>query len=66
MLARCLDGFQDLWPRLTAHRDAPVSEPADIAVFLLAQDARKHVKVALSGEGSDEPFAGYPKYRFAA
>jgi asparagine synthase (glutamine-hydrolysing) len=58
-------GFQDLWPRLTAHRDAPVSEPADIAVFLLAQDARKHVKVALSGEGSDELFAGYPKYRFA-
>jgi asparagine synthase (glutamine-hydrolysing) len=57
--------FQDLWPRLTWNRDAPISEPADIAVFRLAEDARQHVKVALSGEGSDELFGGYPKYRFA-
>ena len=42
-----------------------MSEPADIAVFRLAELARKHVKVVLSGEGSDELFAGYPKYRVA-
>ena len=59
------DDFERLWPRLTWHRDAPVSEPADIAVFRLAELARQHVKVVLSGEGSDELFAGYPKYRFA-
>jgi len=57
--------FQDLWPRLSRHRDAPISEPADIVVFQLAEAARQHVKVVLSGEGSDEIFGGYPKYRFA-
>lgn len=57
--------FESLWRLLTWHRDAPVSEPADVAVFKLASLARQHVKVVLSGEGSDELFAGYPKYRFA-
>ena len=57
--------FQELWPRLSWHRDAPISEPADIAVFTLAKAARQYVKVVLSGEGSDELFGGYPKYRFA-
>jgi asparagine synthase (glutamine-hydrolysing) len=59
------DDFEDLWPKLTWYRDAPMSEPADIAVFRLAQEAREHVKVVLSGEGGDELFGGYPKYRFA-
>jgi asparagine synthase (glutamine-hydrolysing) len=59
------DDFERLWPMLTWHRDAPVSEPADVAVFRLAELAREQVKVVLSGEGSDELFAGYPKYRFA-
>lgn len=57
--------FEELWPTLTWHRDAPMSEPADIAVFRLAQEARHQVKVVLSGEGGDELFAGYPKYRAA-
>jgi len=59
------DDFERLWPRLTWHRDAPISEPSDVAVFRLAELARQHVNVVLSGEGSDELFAGYPKYRFA-
>ena len=59
------DDFERLWPLLTWHRDAPISEPADVAVYRLAQTARQEVKVVLSGEGSDELFAGYPKYRFA-
>ncbi len=50
------------WTRLTWHRDAPLSEPADVAVHQLAQCARREVKVVLSGEGSDELFAGYPKH----
>lgn len=57
--------FLELWPRLSWHRDAPISEPSDIAVFRLAQAATDYVKVVLSGEGSDELFGGYPKYRFA-
>lgn len=59
------DDFATNWDRLSLHRDAPLSEPADVAVFRLAQSAREQVKVVLSGEGSDELFAGYPKYRFA-
>jgi asparagine synthase (glutamine-hydrolysing) len=59
------DDFEDLWPKLTWHRDAPMSQPADIAVFRLAQQARQHVTVVLSGEGGDELFGGYQKYRFA-
>lgn len=57
--------FESLWPKLTHHRDAPVSQPADIAVFRLAEAAREVVTVILSGEGGDELFAGYPKHRAA-
>lgn len=59
------DDFRGLWRRLTWHRDAPISEPADIAVFRLAELARRSVTVVLSGEGSDELFGGYPKHRYA-
>jgi len=54
--------FQELWERLSWHRDGPISEPADVAIFRIADYARQSVKVLLSGEGSDEIFAGYPKY----
>ncbi len=57
--------FEALWPKLTWHRDAPISEPADVAIYRLAELARPVVKVLLSGEGADELFAGYPKYRMA-
>ncbi|MBL8733090.1 MAG: asparagine synthase (glutamine-hydrolyzing) [Planctomycetes bacterium] len=56
--------FQELWATLCWHRDGPISEPADVAIFRIAQYARRSVKVLLSGEGSDEIFAGYPKYAF--
>jgi asparagine synthase (glutamine-hydrolysing) len=51
---------------LTFFRDAPISEPSDIPIHLLARLAHEHVKVALSGEGADELFGGYPKYRLAS
>jgi asparagine synthase (glutamine-hydrolysing) len=54
------------WGRLTSLRGAPLSEPADFAVHRIASQARADgVKVLLSGEGADEVFGGYPKYRFA-
>jgi asparagine synthase (glutamine-hydrolysing) len=59
------DDFAALWEPLTWHRDAPISEASDIAVYRLAELARTRVKVVLSGEGSDELFGGYPKHRYA-
>jgi asparagine synthase (glutamine-hydrolysing) len=59
------EDFRENWTKLSWHRDGPLSEPADVAVFKLAQLARRDVKVVLSGEGSDELFGGYPKHRFA-
>lgn len=41
------------------HMDEPVADPAAIPLFYVAALASKHVKVVLSGEGSDELFAGY-------
>lgn len=59
------DDFLDNWGKLSWHRDAPLSDPADVAIYRLAQLAREQVKVVLSGEGSDELFAGYPKHLYA-
>jgi asparagine synthase (glutamine-hydrolysing) len=56
--------FEQLWQRLIWHRDSPLSEPAEVAVFRIAERARSKVKVLLSGDGSDELFGGYPKYGF--
>ncbi len=49
-------------PAVLWHRETPVSEPSDIPLFMLSREARRHVTVVLSGEGSDELFGGYPKY----
>jgi len=57
--------FLSNWAKLSWHRDGPLSEPADVAIFRLAELARNNVKVVLSGEGSDEIFGGYPKHVFA-
>jgi asparagine synthase (glutamine-hydrolysing) len=40
----------------------PLGDPAVLPTFLLAEEARKDVKVILSGEGADELFGGYPTY----
>lgn len=50
---------------MSHHRDAPVSEPADLAMAYLSAAARESVKVVLVGEGADEVFCGYPKYALA-
>jgi asparagine synthase (glutamine-hydrolysing) len=65
-------GFDDIvgnLPKLVAYRDAPVSEPSDIPIYMLAKEASRTVKMVLTGEGSDEILGGYPKHvfeRFAA
>jgi len=47
---------------LTGHMDEPLGDPAVLPTFLLAEEARRHVKVILGGEGADELFGGYPTY----
>jgi asparagine synthase (glutamine-hydrolysing) len=54
--------FIEHLPALVAARDAPVSEPSDIAIFMLSREARRTVKMVLTGEGSDEVLGGYPKH----
>ncbi len=47
---------------LVNHLDEPMADPAVIPTYLLSRFAREHIKVALSGEGGDELFGGYPTY----
>lgn len=50
-------------PKIVWHFDEPVADPSAVALYFLAKEARKHVKVVLSGEGADELFGGYNIYR---
>jgi asparagine synthase (glutamine-hydrolysing) len=49
-------------PKAVWHFDEPVADPSAIGLYFLAREARKKVKVVLSGEGSDELFGGYNIY----
>lgn len=42
--------------------DEPLSHPNSVPLYVLSELARGHVKVVLTGEGSDELFCGYPRY----
>jgi asparagine synthase (glutamine-hydrolysing) len=46
------------------HLDEPIADQAAFPTFLIAKVASEHVKVVLTGEGSDELFGGYPRYRW--
>jgi len=56
------DFFADL-PRLLWHEDEPIAHPSSIALNRVSRLAAEHVKVVLTGEGSDETLAGYNRYR---
>jgi asparagine synthase (glutamine-hydrolysing) len=57
--------FRELLPRVAAVLDEPVGDQALLPLFWLCAEARRHVTVALAGEGADEVFAGYGYYREA-
>jgi asparagine synthase (glutamine-hydrolysing) len=48
------------------HHGEPFADSSAVATYCLAQATRRHVTVALSGDGSDETFAGYTRYATAA
>lgn len=54
--------FCELLPTSTYHLDEPISYPNTVPMMILAREARKYVKVLLSGEGADEIFGGYLRY----
>jgi len=55
------DGLLQLIGRL----DEPFCDPAFVPTYSLSEMTKRHVKVALSGDGGDEVFGGYPKYLYS-
>ena len=54
--------FFGVLPRLIWHEDEPIAHPSSVPLYFVSALAREHVKVVLTGEGSDELLAGYGKY----
>ncbi|MGQ0766681.1 MAG: asparagine synthase (glutamine-hydrolyzing) [Gemmatimonadota bacterium] len=50
-------------PSLVWHEDEPIAHPSSVALNFVSDLASRHVKVVLTGEGSDETLAGYNRYR---
>ncbi|MDQ2838730.1 MAG: asparagine synthase (glutamine-hydrolyzing) [Actinomycetota bacterium] len=55
--------MMDVLPLVVWYLDDPVADPSLVPLYFIAREARKHVKVVLSGEGADELFGGYTIYR---
>jgi asparagine synthase (glutamine-hydrolysing) len=56
------DDFFAALPRLVWHEDEPIAHPSSVPLYFVSALAREHVKVVLTGEGSDELLAGYGRY----
>jgi asparagine synthase (glutamine-hydrolysing) len=49
-------------PKIIYYMDEPIADLASLPLFILFNEARKSVKVIITGEGGDELFGGYPRY----
>lgn len=58
--------FADHLPKVLWHHDEPLTHPNTLPIYLLSKLAKQHVTVVLTGEGADEFFGGYPRYRLGA
>lgn len=56
--------FFNALPKLIWQEDEPICWTSSVALYFVAQLAREHVTVVLTGEGSDETLAGYTRYPF--
>lgn len=52
----------DILPILVEHYGEPFADPSAIPTYYVSRETRKHVTVALNGDGGDESFAGYERY----
>ena len=59
-----LEDFFNILPRLIWQEDEPITWPSSVSLHFLSQLAAERVKVVLTGEGSDELFGGYERYRW--
>jgi asparagine synthase (glutamine-hydrolysing) len=55
--------FFSALPKLVWHEDEPIAHPSSVPLFFVSKLAAEHVKVVLTGEGSDEMLGGYGRYR---
>ena len=59
-----MDDFFAALPRLIWHEDEPIAWPSSVSLYFVSKLAADQVKVVLTGEGSDELFGGYERYRW--
>jgi asparagine synthase (glutamine-hydrolysing) len=59
-----MDDFFNALPRLIWHEDEPIAWPSSVSLYFVSRLAAEEVKVVLTGEGSDELFAGYGRHNF--
>ena len=57
-----LDQARDVFPKLLSQMSEPLGDSSILPTYLLSEFTRKHVTVALSGDGADELFAGYDPF----
>jgi len=55
--------FWDALPQMIWQEDEPIAHPSSIPLYFVSKLAAEHVKVVLTGEGSDEVLGGYNRYR---